>query len=263
MKKNSTLKRFPTPKTLLLSLLLITFILSNSIHAGFYEEEEIQGFYFFEDPKMQSTTPKPQTPEEAAEILTEQKKELYSLRCLAILTPTEDNLIRYIQKQNQIIDQASHFAKKWQYLLLDLPELGEGIGASTSTIGIEVHKKAEAAQKLQTLESLQKNFFLLLFAEGEDPYSEAAAHILKQFSTVTHWQVRVVSTNGLPTKAFPNPQKNQGLAEKFGIKKSPTFFIVNPETKEGYPVGIGVLSVPELIEHIYSQAKRHQLEENP
>lgn len=232
------------------------------LHGGFYEESGNQGFYFFEDPKEteKSKQETPQTPEEAAEMIAEQKKELYNLRCLAILSPTTENLTRYISEQNRFIALSEQFAKKWEHLLFDTPDLGSGHFSGTSAVGIEVRRKTEETQKLQTLDALGENYFLLLFAEGGDPYSEEAAKILNQFSTVTHWETRAISINGLPTKAIPNPEKNQGLAEKYHITKAPTFLVINPETREGYPVGVGVLSVLELIDNIYKQAERHQLE---
>ena len=233
------------------------------LFGGFYEESGNQGFYFFEDPKEveKSQKEKPKTPEEAAEIMAQQREELYKLRCLAILSPSRENVIRYIEEQNKILSLSENFAKEWQYLLLDLPELGDGFANPLAASGIEVRKKLEETNKKSVLDLLGEKYFLLLFANGGDPYSEQAGKIAKQFSSVTDWEVRTVSMNGLSLQDFTDFEKDKGLSQKYGVKNAPTFLIVNPETKEGFHVGVGALSVSDLIDNIYKQAKRHLLEE--
>lgn len=248
-------------KRTILSLAII--FLSTVLSAGFYEEEELRGFYFFEDPKEMEKAQKedPKTPEEAAELMAEQKEELYKLRCLAILSPTRENLVHYIEEQNKILALSENFAKQWQYILLDMPELGDMISNPMAASGIEVRKKVEDVHRMGVLDALGEEFFLLVFINGEDPYSEQAGKIAKQFSSVANWEVRVVSMNGLPSTSFPNFEKDKGLSLKYGIKQAPAFLIVNPETKEAFPVGVGALSVVELIDNIYLQATRHLLKE--
>lgn len=233
------------------------------LFAGFYEESGNQGFYFFEDPKEleKSQKEKPKTPEEAAELMAEQREELYKLRCLAILVPSKGNVTRYVEEQNRILSLSENFAKEWQYLLLDLPELGDGFSNPTAASGIEIRKQAEEASKKLSLDALGEKYFLLLFVNGGDPYSEQAGKIVRQFASITDWEIRTVSMNGLPLQDFPDSEKDKGLSQKYGVKNAPAFLIVNPETKEGYSVGVGALSVVDLIDNIYKQTKRYLLEE--
>lgn len=249
-----------TRRLLLFLGLICTF---GTLIAGFYEESGNQGFYFFEDPKEmeKSQKEKPKTPEEAAEIIAQQREELYKLRCLAILSPSKENVIRYIEEQNRILFLSENFAKEWQYLLLDFPELGDAFANPTTASGIEVRKKLEEASKKSALELLGEKYFLLLFANGEDPYSEQAGKIAKQFSLVTDWEIRIVSMNGLALQDFPDFEQDRGISQKYGVKNAPAFLIVNPETKEGFHVGVGVLSVVDLIDNVYKQAQRFSLEE--
>mgnify|MGYP000162102199 CR=1 FL=1 len=241
------------------------FCKTTLLFGGFYEESGNQGFYFFVDPKQteKSQKEKPNTPEEAADCISEQREELYKLRCLAILSPTKENISHYIEEQNRILLLSENFAKQWQYLLLDFPELGDGFSNPTAASGIEVRKAAEETSKKLTLEALGDKYFLLLFANGGDPYSEQAGKIAQQFSSVTDWEVRVISMNGRPLQDVPDVEIDKGLSQKYGVKNAPTFLIVNPETKEGFFVGVGALSVVELIDNIYKQSQRHLLEEKP
>ncbi len=233
------------------------------LHPGFYDENGNRGFYFFEDPKNQGKPEKetPKTPEEAAERMAEQREELYQLRCLAILSPSEENVTNYIQEQNKILSQSEGFAKTWQYLLLDHPDLGEGSTNPTAAAGIEVRKKTEDASKKLTLDALSEKYFLVLFANGGDLYSEQAGKVASQFAKIAGWHLRVVSLNGAPLQDLPSVETDKGLAQKYGIQSAPSFLMINPETKEGVPVGVGALSVVDLIDNIYKQAKRHLLEE--
>lgn len=244
-------------------LLLVLIGASGILVAGFYEESGNQGFYFFEDPKEaeKSQKEKPKTPEEAAEYMAEQREELYKLRCLAILSPSKENVIRYIEEQNRILSLSENFAKEWQYLLLDLPELGDGFANPTAASGIEIRKQLDEASKKLTLDALGEKYFLLLFVNGGEPYCEQAGKIANQFASVTDWEIRTVSMNGLSLQNSSSSEKDKGLSQKYGVKSAPTFLIVNPETKEGFHVGVGAISVVDLIDNIYKQAKRHLLEE--
>ena len=240
------------------ALLLLFF--SHPLLANFYEESEIQGFYFFEEGEPQTKEKPPQTPSEAADLIAEAKIELYELRCHALLSPTKENLIAYIRAQNRAITLAQNFSERWQMLLLDAPHLGGGVEAVTSSLAIEIGKEIEEKQKEKLLESLRNNFCLFLFAKGEEIASEEAAKVLHHFHLVTGWEIVVISFNQIPLKSFPNTIIDQGIAKKYAIQHSPSFLMINPETKEGYPVGIGLLSVTDLIDNIVKQAQRYQLE---
>ena len=244
-------------------LLFLGFIcIFKTLIAEFYEESGNQGFYFFEDLKAieKSQKENPKTPEEAAEIMAEQREELYKLRCLAILSPSKENVIHYIEEQNKILSLSENFAIEWQYLLLDYPELGDGCTNPITASGIDIRKQIEQTNIKQVLDVLKTKYFLILFVNGGDPYSEQAGKIAKQFALVTDWQVRTVSMNSLSIPDFPDCERDKGLSEKYGIKNIPTFLIVNPKTKEGFHVGVGPLSVVDLIDNIYKQTKRHLLE---
>ena len=237
---------------------LIIILLVTKLFANFYEENKIQGFYFFEDPKKAQEDKKPESPEEAVAMIQEKKMELYQLRCLALLSPTQENIIRYIEKQNAILKVAAEFAIEWQYALLDMPLLGDSTNPTTH-IGIDLRKKVEEAKKQTTLEALRKKYFLLFFCEGKEPYSEKVGEIVKIFSDITYWEVRAVSLNGIAVSSFPDFELDKGISKKYGVHEAPSFFIVNPDTMQSYPIGAGILSASDLIENIYKQSNRYHL----
>lgn len=235
----------------------------NLAFGGFYEESGNQGFYFFEESQEEKKDKKriPNTPEEAVEIIEEGKKELYELRCLAILNPSKENIERYVERQNKVLALSESFSKQWQYLLLDSPELGSQFDNPTSSSGVEVRKRSEELEKKKTLEKLKEKYFLVLFGEGGNLYSEHAGKIAKQFASISGWEVRAISLNGLALRSFSSVEKDRGISKKYGINNTPTFLMINPVSKQGFFVGSGAISVVELVDNIHIQAKRHFLKD--
>lgn len=242
------------------SVCLSCCILPSGLMAGFYEEQANRGFYYFEDFFEKEEEQIPQTPEEATEYLEKEKEKLHQLLCLAIVSPTEENIKKYITEQNKWIASAETFAKKWEHLLLDFPELGEGFTNPITTAGIDIRKQSEEQEKKLLIDTLKENHALLLFAQGGEPFSEEAAKILNHFALVTDWEVQVVSLNNLPLQGFKEVIPSQGKAEKLGIYKTPSFFLFN-RSGQMTPVGVGVISVSDLIDNIHTQVKRHLLED--
>ncbi|NNM43651.1 MAG: conjugal transfer protein TraF, partial [Chlamydiae bacterium] len=97
-------------------------------------EKKLEGWYYFEDLKEREEN-KNLTPEKAEKEIFVKAQKLNQLRSLAILVPSEHNVLQYLQAQKLLIDQSSHFASSWEKVLLSYPELGSFLETPTSSYG--------------------------------------------------------------------------------------------------------------------------------
>lgn len=60
-----------------------------------------------------------------------------------------------------------------------------------------------------------------------------------------------VSVDGGALPEYPNPQRDNGLAEKLAIRQVPMLVLGNVKDKRLIPLGSGVISAQDVIERIY------------
>lgn len=225
------------------------------IEASWYDQK-LEGWYYFED--QQSPAEKPAlTPEEAEELLDAEKHKLKQLLSLAIIAPTKDNVEKYIRHQRRWIQQSNTFAQSWGKILLDHPELGEFLNTPTSTYGILAKRAHDLKRRMELLQTLSKNYFLLFFFKGQDPLAQKVAEVAQLFAATNGWKYRAVSLDGIGLPQLKKFELDKGISQAFGVQASPSLFIVNPTENQAYPVGAGLISVSELEANIETQLEEH------
>lgn len=242
-----------------LDLTLAIFLaLSSNSTAHFYDQEPYKGYYYFEDPSLEKTAPQdlPKTPEEAVFAMDQKKHTLYALRCLALLNPTAEHVTSYLEKHKETLSLSGDFALEWMHILLQNPDLGPSISNPSTGFGIHLKKELDQQEKSALLTSLRETHFLLLIGNGGDPWTEKAAEVARDFSAVTGLLAHFGTLNGEKVAAFDAAFPIEKMASSLKVTKVPAFFLMNPKTKQGYPLGVGALSIIDLIDNISFQAKR-------
>ena len=231
--------------------------------AAFYNQDAYRGYYYFDDPAANEAALRqvPKTPEEAAYLMAKKQEKLYQLRCLAILNPTPDHVKNYLRNHKETLALSSTFTTEWMHAILQNPELGAAISNPSTSFGVNLKKQIDQLQKSDLLSFLKTKYFLLVIGEGGDPWSEKAAEVARDFAAITGFVARFGTLNHKKVAAFEEAFPIQNLVSAFKAKKFPAFFILHPETKKGYPVGTGALSIVDLIDNISFQAKRHSLDQ--
>jgi conjugal transfer pilus assembly protein TraF len=236
-------------------ILFLTFVYLDTLHASWYDQK-LEGWYYFEDQQSPAEKP-PLSHEEAEEFLDAEKHKLKQLLSLAIVSPTKDNVENYIRHQRRWIQQSNTFAQSWGKILLDHPELGEFLNTPTSSYGILAKKAHDLKRRVELLQTLSKNYFLLLFFKGQDPLAQKVAEVAQLFAATNGWKYRAVSLDGVGLSQLKEFEVDKGLSQTFRVQASPSLFIVNPTENQAYPVGAGLISVSELEANIETQLGDH------
>lgn len=249
--------------------------------SDFYQEGHFSGFYFFEDPKKEEKKEKEVKPDygkvidpnEAQRITKENNENFQKAVDLATLNPTPDHILNVLQVQSEIVDRSLKFSEEVRRFIIENPEMGAVFETPISQRGMNVKKVVEKAEKDAAISQLKEKYFLLLFTEGGDPYSEVAADVARLMEEAYDIKVRIVIVNDEPLKHAFNELKSESLPKLFNVNRFPVFFLVNPSSLErksnqslgfeSYAVGAGAVSLTELVSNIYKQALHYHLIDQP
>ncbi len=222
-----------------------------------------RGWFWYEDPLI-IEPPKPfverepepkkkQDPPKAREIveLERLQKRLEDSRKIAIMNPTEANVLRYMELEAKVVRQASYFADVaqrlgWTHAQLDMTLEGRPVNA----LAIQTYNQQEQIAQARKIADLAKDHVIFFFFRGDCPYCHTYAPILKAFAEQNGLTVVPVSLDGGGLPEFPTPRLDNGIAKTLNVDQVPATFIAQPFTGTITPLGFGVLSASQLGERL-------------
>ncbi len=220
--------------------------LPSIVLADDYYTQHGVGWHWYDDPKeaqLQSINPDPKDPVEQMKTV---KLALQRALDTAVLNPTPQNVQNYIMMQNQISDRASHFARVWQWVLLQNPKMDYSIQHPTNQLGRQIYLDQQGAQQDAAIYELAKHSGLFFFYRSQCPYCERFAPILKHFSEHYGIAVIAITLDGVALPEFPQSRVDSGQAVRFRVIEEPALFTVNPYTHKVIPVSYGLISENDL-----------------
>ena len=234
-----------------------TRLLGNS-----YWGDEERGWFWYEDPLLVEP-PKPfverqpesikREPPKAKEIveLERLQKRLEDSRKIAIMAPTEANVLRYMELEAKVVRQASYFADVaqrlgWTHSQLDMTLEGRPVNA----LAIQTYNQQERIAQARTIADLAKDHVIFFFFRGDCPYCHTYAPILKAFAEQNGLTVVPVSLDGGGLPEFPVPRQDNGIAKTLKVDQVPATFLAQPVAGTITPLGFGVLSTSQLSERL-------------
>jgi conjugal transfer pilus assembly protein TraF len=221
----------------------------------FYCQERRLGYWFY------CTRPKPAEKPEAvsppAASATSQldaiTAELRELKAKAILEPTPANVTAYIRFQREQLDRASLFSDVWQRAIWQDPKLDYTLQRPVSTLGKRQWQDARNAERDATMAQLSERYGLFYFFAQSCGACEVMSPIVQGVASTWHIAVRAISTDGGPSRHFPNYTVETNQRTRMGLEPKVTPAVVLWDALKGQaiPIGYGVMSADELQDRIY------------
>ncbi len=221
----------------------------------FYCGERRLGQWFYcERPKAKPSTP--QAPAQPQQSSTAQLKaitrQLDELKARAILEPTEANVIAYVRYQREQLDRASTFSDTWQRALWQNPDIDYTLQRPVSTVGKRAWTDNRSATRDQVLSRLGQRYGLFYFFAQSCAACEVFSPILRSVADSHRITVMAVSTDGGPSRQFPNYVVDSGQRQRMGVPlATPALVLFDTVTRKTVPVGFGVMSADEVMERIF------------
>ncbi|MDB0198986.1 conjugal transfer protein TraF, partial [Acinetobacter baumannii] len=179
------------------------------------------------------------------------KAEVQNRLNIATMNPSPQNVERYIEANQFMLDKSTVFADQWRRVVYQKPQYDYSLKSPSNNSAIRVQNQVKTDQMDNYLKSLSKEQGLIFFFRSDCPYCHKMAPTLRMLSDKYGIEVLGVTIDGGGLPDFPNPVDGRAVAQNWGIDKVPATFIASKKTKEHAPIGFGVMSLNEVIERIW------------
>ncbi|MEK7731433.1 MAG: conjugal transfer protein TraF [Planctomycetota bacterium] len=227
---------------------------------GTYWLRNREGWFWYRDPPVsvkppRASPPPPSRPAELVEFEAMQQR-LDELKRVAVMNPTDTNLVAYMRYQRFVMNKSELFAERWQRLVWTVPDLDYGLtGRPTNSMAIGAFDEQQQVRQAQVVRSLASTHGLLFIFRSDCPYCHRFAPILKRFEQEFGMTVFPVSLDGRGLPEYPNPQLDNGIATRLNASVVPALYLTAPSKRQIRPVGFGVMALTELLERIAALAQ--------
>lgn len=219
-----------------------------------------EGWFWYRDPPAPGSPPKaapapPSRPPELVEFEAMQQR-LDELKRVAVMNPTDANLLAYMRYQRFVMNKSEQFAERWQRLVWTVPDLDYGLtGRPTNSMAIGAFDEQQRDRQAQIVRNLAATHGLLFIFRSDCPYCHRFAPILKRFEQEFGMMVFPVSLDGRGLPEYPNPQLDNGIATRLNASVVPALYLTAPSRRLIRPVGFGVMAMTDLVERIAALAQ--------
>lgn len=176
------------------------------------------------------------------------QRRVEETRNIAIINPTEANMLAHLAAQKEAIDISERFAKlstrvAWSNAEFDPSASG---GRPWSANGMHAWDAIERQRYAANWDRIRDTHALFFFFRGDCPYCHAFAPQLRELQRRTGVMIQAVSMDGTRMPGFRNATNDNGISKRFGVQQVPALFLVEPRQKTVMPVGYGVIAPIEL-----------------
>ena len=225
-----------------------------------YWRRNREGWFWYRDPPDALERPtRPPAPPPRPRELTDfdaLQKTLEDLKRVAVMNPTDANLLAYMRFQRFVMDKSQHFAERWQRLVWTTPDLDYGLtGRPTNGMAVTAFDEQQRDRDAETVRTLATTHGLLFVFRSDCPYCHRFAPILKRFEQQYGITVLAISLDGGSLPDYPNPNPDNGIAARLNTTVVPALYLTAPAKRDIRPVGFGVMATNELVERIAALAR--------
>lgn len=223
-----------------------------------YWREHREGWFWYRDPAppRARAAPGPEKRPKELHDFEAMQRHLEDLKRVAVMNPTDANLLAYMRFQRLVMDQSQLFAERWQRLVWRSPELDYGLtGRPTNAMAINVFDEQQQDRDAQAVRALSATHGLIFVFRSDCPFCHRFAPILKRFEQDFGMTVLAVSLDGGALPEYPDARPDNGIAARLNATAVPALYLTAPASREIQPVGFGLMSMSDLIERIAALAR--------
>lgn len=232
------------------------------------DDSRTRGFAFYCDPqpgfveeevpeieeKVDPPTSSPAPTKSYTEQIEEYRKALDELKHRAILEPTQENVVAYMQAQQAMVQQAGLFTEVWQRSLFANPSLDANVSRPLSQIGEHLFQDQLDAEREVAFENATSTHALMFVYEGGGTclVCETQGEVIRALIDQYGVEVLAVSRDGIPLPSFPNSLPDQGQIENLGLADTPSPFLalVEPRSNAVDLIGAGLMTQDVILNRI-------------
>ena len=207
-------------------------------------------------PPKKEMSPQPKKRKTIRELKTvkEIREELDRLKEVAIMNPTPENVRRFLEAQQYVMEKSAVFADVARRVVWATPELDYSLRRPTTNAALHTFKDLRKAGEQTAVLEAMRTHGLFFFMRGDCPYCHQMGPILKYLETTYGLEVFPVSLDGAGVPGYPSPRPDNGIARLLGVSTVPALYLMPRKPTSGdvpIPIGFGMLAADEIINRIY------------
>jgi conjugal transfer pilus assembly protein TraF len=227
-------------------------------------EDPDRGYWWYPPDKLPSAREKEKAPEkpralEEIRAMEELRVEVERRHSEAIMNPTEENVLSFLEAQNFAMNKAAIFADVGRRITWQHPEVDYTARAPVANFARSSFDRRKTEAQEQHFRKLTETHAILYFARSDCPMCADEAPVLKGLSLDTGMQVLAVSLDGKPMYMFPDAKPDNGISMTVsggqGIKALPALYLIDRESQRVIPLASGAIAAGELKERIWVLTK--------
>jgi len=225
-----------------------------------YWRQHREGWFWYRDPLPPKPRPlSPSIPQKKPKDLIDfeaLQQRLEDLKRVAVMNPSDTNLLAYMRFQRMVMDKSQVFADRWQRLVWSAPDLDYAMtGRPTNAMAINVFDDQQRDRDAQTVRNLAATHGLIFVFRSDCPFCHRFAPILKRFERDFGMTVLAISLDGGTLPDYPDARRDNGIAARLNATAVPALYLTAPARHEIRPVGFGLMSMSELLERVATLAR--------
>ena len=261
-------------------LLLITIIYCSFSGAAFSEAQPFRldmcsdtntsGWSFYCRPPVEPVEePAPETPPPApapapepaphemtyTEQMMAYRKLIDETKHRAILEPTRENVLAYMEINKQIGDRAGAFTDQWQRILFETPSLNANVDSPLASAGIGVYQDQMRVAREETFKNVVNEAGLMFIFEGDERCGicRVQGQVLRDMETRYGVTILAVSKDGNGNSSYPDAYVDEGRLADLGLDEypAPTLALADPKTNEIAVIGSGLITADQILERVF------------
>ena len=226
--------------------------------AATYWRQHREGWFWYRDPALAKPRTAIPTAKRSSELtdFDALQKRLEDLKRVAVMNPSDANLLAYMRLQRTVMDKSQTFADRWQRLVWSVPDLDYSTtGRPTNAMAINVFDDQQRSRDAETVRGLAATHGLIFVFRSDCPFCHRFAPILKRFEQEFGITVLAVSMDGGTLPDYPDARPDNGIATRLQARSVPAVYLTQPSRREIRPVGFGLMSDSELLERVAALAR--------
>ncbi len=179
------------------------------------------------------------------------QKAVETSKARAVLQPTTENLMNWIQVQNELLSKSTLFADNWQRTVWRNPEYDYGQVRPSNPVALAAYSQEFKQDRRSSLREIAAEYGLYFIVAEGCAYCHAMAPYLKRFAELYGFTVISVTTDGGSVPEYPEPMYSPEFIESLGVKQTPAIILAKPNEGIIEPIAYGFISLQELETRIY------------
>jgi conjugal transfer pilus assembly protein TraF len=182
------------------------------------------------------------------------REELDRLKDVAVMTPTPENVRRFLDAQQFVMEKGAVFADVARRVVWASPELDYSLRRPTHNAAIQTWKVQRQADEAAAVAAAMRSHGLYFFLRGDCPYCHQLAPVLKYLESAYGVEVFPISLDGTGLPGYPAPRPDNGIARLLGVSTVPALYLMPRDATTGnvpIPLGQGMLSADEIVQRIH------------